>query len=201
MIRILIAEDQSMVRGALAALLAFEPDLEVVAEVGSGDQVVPAAREHRADVALLDIEMPGTDGIEAAAALRRQVPDCTPLILTTFGRPAYLRRAIEAGAAGFLVKDAPAERLANAIRRAASGERVVDPELAAATLVAGESPLTPREREVLEAGAGGAPISEIAERLHLSEGTVRNYLSAAIGKTGARNRVEAWQIAHQRGWI
>jgi two-component system, NarL family, response regulator DesR len=201
MIRILIAEDQSMVRGALAALLAFEPDLEVVAEVGSGDQVVPAAREHRADVALLDIEMPGTDGIEAAAALRRQVPDCTPLILTTFGRPGYLRRAIEAGAAGFLVKDAPAERLANAIRRAASGERVVDPELAAATLVAGESPLTPREREVLEAGAGGAPISEIAERLHLSEGTVRNYLSAAIGKTGARNRVEAWQIAHQRGWI
>ena len=201
MIRILIAEDQSMVRGALAALLAFEPDLEVVAEVGSGDQVVPAAREHRPDVALLDIEMPGTDGIEAAAALRREVPDCTPLILTTFGRPAYLRRAIEAGAAGFLVKDAPAERLANAIRRAASGERVVDPELAAATLVAGESPFTPREREVLEAGAGGAPIAEIAERLHLSEGTVRNYLSAAIGKTGARNRVEAWQIAHQRGWI
>jgi two-component system, NarL family, response regulator DesR len=201
MIRILIAEDQSMVRGALAALLAFEPDLEVVAEVASGDQVVPAAREHRPDVALLDIEMPGTDGIEAAAALRREVPDCTPLILTTFGRPAYLRRAIEAGAAGFLVKDAPAERLANAIRRAATGERVVDPELAAATLVADESPFTPREREVLEAGAGGAPISEIAERLHLSEGTVRNYLSAAIGKTGARNRVEAWQIAHQRGWI
>jgi two-component system response regulator DesR len=201
MIRILIAEDQSMVRGALAALLAFEPDLEVVAEVGSGDQVVAAAREHRPDVALLDIEMPGTDGIAAAAALRRQVPDCTPLILTTFGRPAYLRRAIEAGASGFLVKDAPAEQLANAIRRAASGERVVDPELAAATLVAGESPFTPREREVLEAGAGGAPISEIAERLNLSEGTVRNYLSAAIGKTGARNRVEAWQLAHQRGWI
>jgi two-component system, NarL family, response regulator DesR len=201
MIRILIAEDQSMVRGALAALLAFEPDLEVVAEVGSGDQVVPAAREHRPDVALLDIEMPGTDGIEAAAALRREVPDCTPLILTTFGRPAYLRRAIEAGAAGFLVKDAPAERLANAIRRAATGERVVDPELAAATLVADESPFTPREREVLEAGASGAPISEIAERLHLSEGTVRNYLSAAIGKTGARNRVEAWQIGKQRGWI
>jgi two-component system response regulator DesR len=201
MIRILIAEDQSMVRGALAALLAFEPDLEVVADVGSGDQVVPAAREHRPDVALLDIEMPGTDGIEAAAALRREVPDCTPLILTTFGRPAYLRRAIEAGAAGFLVKDAPAERLANAIRRAATGERVVDPELAAATLAAGESPFTPREREVLDAGASGAPISEIAERLHLSEGTVRNYLSAAIGKTGARNRVEAWQIANQRGWI
>ena len=201
MIRILIAEDQGMVRGALAALLEFEPDLEVVAEVSSGDRVVAAAREQRPDVALLDIEMPGIDGIEAAAALRREVPDCTPLILTTFGRPAYLRRAMEAGAAGFLVKDAPAERLANAIRRAAAGERVVDPELAAAALADGESPFTPREREVLEAGSGGAPISEIAERLHLSEGTVRNYLSAAIGKTGARNRVEAWRIARERDWV
>jgi two-component system, NarL family, response regulator DesR len=134
MIRILIAEDQGMVRGALAALLAFEPDLEVVAQVSTGDEVAAAAREHRPDVALLDIEMPGMDGIEAAAALRREAPDCTPLILTTFGRPAYLRRAMEAGAAGFLVKDAPAERLANAIRRAAAGERVVDPELAAAAL-------------------------------------------------------------------
>jgi two-component system, NarL family, response regulator DesR len=201
MIRILIAEDQSMVRGALAALLAFEPDLEVVAEVSTGDQVLAAAREHRPDIALLDIEMPGMDGIEAAAALRRELPDCTPLILTTFGRPAYLRRAIEAGAAGFLVKDAPAERLANAIRRAAAGERVVDPELAAAALADGETRLTPREQGVLEAGATGAPISEIAERLHLSEGTVRNYLSAAIGKTGARNRVEALRIARERGWL
>ena len=201
MIRILIAEDQGMVRGALAALLAFEPDLEVVAEVASGDQVVAAAREHQPDVALLDIEMPGIDGIEAAGALRRDVPDCAPLILTTFGRPAYLRRAMEAGAAGFLVKDAPAERLANAIRRATAGERVVDPELAAAALADGGSPFTPREREVLEAGSGGAPISEIAERLHLSEGTVRNYLSAAIGKTGARNRVEAWKIARERDWV
>jgi two-component system, NarL family, response regulator DesR len=201
MIRILIAEDQSMVRGALAALLAFEPDLEVVAEVSTGDQVLAAAREHRPDIALLDIEMPGVDGIEAAAALRRELPDCTPLILTTFGRPAYLRRAIEAGAAGFLVKDAPAERLANAIRRAAAGERVVDPELAAAALADGETRLTPREQGVLEAGAAGAPISEIAQRLHLSEGTVRNYLSAAIGKTGARNRVEALRIARERGWL
>lgn len=201
MIRILIAEDQSMVRGALAALLGFEPDLEVVAEVSAGDEVLAAAHEHKPDVALLDIEMPGMDGIEAAAALRREAPDCTPLILTTFGRPAYLRRAMEAGAAGFLVKDAPAERLANAIRRAAAGERVVDPELAAAALADGESPFTPREREVLEAGAGGAPVSEIADRLHLSEGTVRNYLSAAIGKTGARNRVEAWRIARDRDWV
>jgi two-component system response regulator DesR len=198
MIRILIAEDQGMVRGALAALLAFEPDLEVVAEVSAGAQVLAAAREHRPDIALLDIEMPRMDGIDAAAALRREVPDCTPLILTTFGRPAYLRRAMEAGAAGFLVKDAPAERLANAIRRAAAGERVVDPELAAAALADGESPLTPREREVLEAGADGSPVSEIAERLHLSEGTVRNYLSTAIGKTGARNRVEAWRVARER---
>jgi len=201
MIRVLIAEDQSMVRGALAALLAFEPDLEIVGQVAAGDEVLAAAHEARPDVALLDIEMPGMDGIEAAAALRRELPGCTPLILTTFGRPAYLRRAMEAGAAGFLVKDAPAERLANAIRRAAAGERVVDPELAATALADGESPFTPREREVLEAGAGGSPISEIAERLHLSEGTVRNYLSAAIGKTGARNRVEAWRVARERGWL
>jgi two-component system response regulator DesR len=201
MIRILIAEDQSMVRGALAALLALEPDLEVAGEVSTGDQVLAAAREHRPDIALLDIEMPGMDGIEAAAALRREFPDCTPLILTTFGRPANLRRALEVGAAGFLVKDAPAERLADAIRRAAAGERVVDPELAAAALADGETRLTPREQGVLEAGATGAPISEIAERLHLSEGTVRNYLSAAIGKTGARNRVEALRIAREKGWL
>jgi two-component system response regulator DesR len=201
MIRILIAEDQGMVRGALAALLAFEPDLEVVAQVSSGDEVLEAARETRPDVALLDIEMPGMDGIAAAAALRAELPETTPLMLTTFGRPAYLRRAMEAGSAGFLVKDAPSERLANAIRRAASGERVVDPELAVAALADGESPFTPREREVLEASAGGSPVSEIAERLHLSEGTVRNYLSAAIGKTGARNRVEAWSIARDRGWV
>jgi two-component system response regulator DesR len=199
-----------MVRGALAALLAFEPDLEVVAKVSSGDEVLPAALRTRPDVALLDIEMPAIDGIEAAAALRRELPGCTPLILTTFGRPAYLRRAMEAGAAGFLVKDAPAERLAKALRSAAAGERVVDPELAAAALADGESPFTPRERDVLEAGASGSPISEIAARLHLSylgaflaaaEGTGRNYLPAAIGKTGARNLVEAWGVASDRGWV
>ena len=201
MIRILIAEDQGMVRGALAALLALEPDLEVVAQVSSGDQVLSAARETHPDIALLDIEMPGMDGIEAAAALRRELPETAPLIVTTFGRPAYLRRAMEAGAVGFLVKDAPSERLANAIRRAATGERVVDPELAAAALADPESPFTPREREVLEASAGGAPIAEIAERLYLTEGTVRNYLSAAIGKTGARNRIEAVRIAREKGWV
>jgi two-component system response regulator DesR len=201
MIRILLAEDQSMVRGALAALLAFEPDLEVVAQVSSGDQVVAVAEEAHPDVALLDIEMPGIDGIEAAARLRRVLPECRVLILTTFGRPAYLRRAMEAGVSGFLVKDAPAERLANAIRRTAAGERVVDPELAAAALQDAESPLTPREREVLEAGADGSPVAEVARRLHLSEGTVRNYLSTAIGKTGARNRTEAWRIARERSWL
>jgi two-component system, NarL family, response regulator DesR len=201
MIRILIAEDQGMVRGALAALLALEPDLEVVAEVASGDEVLTAARETHPDVALLDIEMPGMDGVEAAATLRRELPETAPLIVTTFGRPTYLRRAMEAGAAGFLVKDAPSDRLANAIRRAATGERVVDPELAAAALAEGESPLTTREREALEASADGAPISEIAGRLYLSEGTVRNYLSAAIVKTGARNRVEALRIARDKGWL
>jgi two-component system, NarL family, response regulator DesR len=201
MIKVLIAEDQSMVRGALAALISLQPDLEVVAEVSSGDEVLAAARERAPNVALLDIEMPGMDGIDAAAALRRELPECIPLILTTFGRPAYLRRAMEAGAAGYLVKDAPAERLANAIRRAAAGERVVDPELAAAALAEGESPFTDREREVLAASAGGSPIAEIAGRLHLSEGTVRNYLSSAIGKTGARNRSEAWRLARERGWV
>jgi two-component system response regulator DesR len=201
MIRILLAEDQGMVRGALAALLAFEPDLEVVAQVSSGDGVLAAAEGAQPDVALLDIEMPGIDGIEAAARLHRALPDCRILILTTFGRPAYLRRAMAAGASGFLVKDAPAERLANAIRRVAAGERIVDPELAAAALQDAESPLTARERDVLEAGARGSPVSEIALRLHLSEGTVRNYLSTAIGKTGARNRTEAWRIARDRGWL
>jgi two-component system response regulator DesR len=200
-IRILIAEDQAMVRGALAALLSFEPDLEVVAQVATGDEVLAAAREVKPDVALLDIEMPGMDGIEAAAALRDQAPETIPLILTTFGRPAYLRRAIEAGARGFLVKDQPAERLANAIRRAAAGERVVDPELAAAALADADSPLTPREREVLEASADGSPVSDISAHLYLSEGTVRNYLSSAIGKTGARNRAEALRVARERGWL
>jgi two-component system response regulator DesR len=200
-IRILIAEDQAMVRGALAALLAFEPDLEVVAQVAAGDEVLAAAREANPDVALLDIEMPGMDGIEAAAALRDQLPETIPLVLTTFGRPAYLRRAMEAGARGFLVKDQPAERLAKTIRRAAAGERVVDPELAAAALADADSPLTPREREVLEASADGSPVSDISARLYLSEGTVRNYLSSAIGKTGARNRAEALRLARERGWL
>jgi len=201
MIRVLLAEDQGMMRSALAMLLGLEPDLEIVAQVGRGDQVVAAAREHRPDVALLDIEMPGVSGLEAAAVLRTAVPDCRVLILTTFGRPGYLRRAMDAGARGFLVKDGPVEELAAAIRKVLAGETVVDPALAAAALAAGPNPLTERERDVLAAAAGGATIAELAVRLHLSESTVRNYLSSAIGKTGSRNRMEAVQAARAQGWL
>lgn len=200
-IRLLLADDQELVRQALCALLSLEDDFEVVASVGRGDEVVGAAREHRPDVALLDIEMPGLDGLAAAAVLATQVPDCRVVMLTTFGRAGYLRRAMEAGAAGFVVKDAPADALADAIRRVRAGERVVDPALAVATLAAGESPLTARERDVLITARTGATVAEIASRLYLSEGTVRNYVSAAITKTGARNRVEAARLADERGWL
>lgn len=201
MIRLLLADDQAMIRQALSALLSLEPDFEVVATVGRGDEVVPAAKEHHPDVALLDIEMPGLDGLAAAEALGREVPGCRSLVLTTFGRAGYLRRAMEAGALGFIVKDAPAEELADAVRRVAGGMRVVDPQLAAATLAAGTSPLTPRERDVLAASRGGATVADIAAGLFLSEGTVRNYLSSAIAKTGVRNRVEALQAAEENGWL
>jgi two-component system response regulator DesR len=200
-VRLLLADDQEMVRQALGALLDLEDDFEVVASVGRGDEIVGAAREHRPDVALLDIEMPGLDGLAAAAVLAAQVPDCRVVMLTTFGRAGYLRRAMEAGAVGFVVKDAPADALADAIRRVVKGERVVDPALAVATLAAGESPLTARERDVLITARTGATIAEIASRLYLSEGTVRNYVSAAITKTGGRNRVEAVRIADDRGWL
>ncbi|MBC7274373.1 MAG: response regulator transcription factor [Streptomyces sp.] len=200
-IRVLLAEDQQMLRGALALLLGMEPDIEVVAQVAAGDTIVDAALLHRPDVALLDIELPGGSGLDAAAELREQVPDCRVLILTTFGRPGYLRRAMEAGAAGFLVKDGPVEELAAAIRRVLTGETVVDPALAAAALSAGPSPLTARERDVLTASADGATVADIATRLHLSESTVRNYLSAAIGKTGTRNRAEALREARSQGWL
>jgi len=200
-IRVLIAEDQGMVRGALATLLNLEPDMEVVAQAGSGDRVVALAREHDPDVALLDIEMPGLDGLSAASALHRALPQCVILILTTFGRPGYLRRAMEAGASGFLVKDGPVEVLAASIRRAVAGERVIDPELAAAALGAGPNPLSPRERDVLAAAADGATIAAIAGHLFLSEGTVRNYLSSAIQKTGTRNRIEAVRMADAHGWL
>ena len=197
----LVAEDQALVRGAVAALLSLEPDLEVVAEIERGDQVVAAARASAADVALLDVEMPGVDGIAAANALHREVPSCRVLIVTTFGRPGYLRRAMESGASGFMVKDAPAKQLADAIRRVHAGLRVVDPELAAESLAAGDNPLSPREADVLREARDGSSVAEIAARLFLGDGTVRNYLSSAIGKTGSRNRVEAVHIAEQNGWL
>jgi two-component system, NarL family, response regulator DesR len=200
-IRVLIAEDQGLVRGALTALLGLEGDIEVVAEAGRGDEVVPRALEVNPDVALLDIEMPGLDGLAAAAQLRRALPACRVLMLTTFGRPGYLRRAMEAGASGFLLKDAPATELASAIRRAAAGGRVVDPALALEALSEGSNPLSEREREVLTATIEAATIADIAKRLSLSEGTVRNHLSAAIQKVGARNRAEAARIALEKGWI
>ncbi len=190
-----------MVRGALAALLGLEPDMEVVAQVRRGDEVTAAALAARPDVALLDIEMPGNDGLDAAAELRAALPECKVLILTTFGRPGYLARAMQAGASGFLVKDAPAQELAAAIRRVLSGARIVDPALAAAALAVGPNPLTSRECDVLTAAAEGASVAEIATRLFLSEGTVRNYLSMAIAKTGSRNRVEAARLAAERGWL
>jgi len=200
-IRVLLAEDQGMMRGALALLLGLEPDLEVVAQVATGDAIVPAALRARPDVALLDIEMPGGDGITATAELRRRLPGCRVLILTTFGRPGYLRRAMEAGASGFLVKDGPVDALAAAVRRVLAGERVVDPELAAAALAAGPDPLTDRERDVLREAGDGSTVADIAGRLHLSESTVRNYLSAAITKTGSRNRIEAVGVARSKGWL
>ncbi len=188
-------------RGALALLLDLEEDMQVVAQVGAGDRIVAAALEARPDIALLDIELPGRSGLDAAADLRSALPSCKVLIVTTFGRPGYLRRAMEAGASGFLVKDGPVEDLAAAIRRVLAGERVIDPGLAAAALSAGPNPLTQRERDVLTAAVDGATVSDIAGKLHLSQATVRNYLSAAIGKTGTRNRMEAVRAARQNGWL
>jgi two-component system response regulator DesR len=200
-IRVLLAEDQAMIREALAALLSFEDDIEVVAQVGRGDEVVRAALESKPDVALLDIEMPGMDGLTAAAELRRLIPGTKVVILTTFGRPGYLRRAMESGVSAFIVKDSPADKLAQTIRKVLDGQRVIDPDLAAAALAEGTSPLTPRERDVLAAATEGATIAEIAGKVYLSEGTVRNYLSACIQKAGARNRAEALRIARERGWL
>jgi len=200
-IRVLIAEDQGMMRDALALLLGLEDDLEIVAQVSSGHEIVPAATEHRPDVALLDIELPGRSGLDVLPLLRASLPGCAVLVLTTFARPGYLRRAMEAGAAGFLVKDGPVEGLAAAIRRAVAGERIIDPVLAAAALNAGPSPLTDRERDVLAAALDGSTSADVAARLHLSESTVRNHLSSAIGKTNTRNRIEAAQLARHNGWL
>jgi two-component system response regulator DesR len=200
-IRLVLADDQALVRGAIAALLGLEPDLEVVAEVGSGDAAVEAVLEHSPDVALLDVEMPGLDGIEAARVIRERSPGTRVLMVTTFGRPGYLKRALTAGASGFVVKETPAVQLADAVRRVHQGLRVVDPALAMDSLTAGDSPLTARETDVLQAARDGASVTVIASRVHLSEGTVRNHLSAAIGKTGAGNRAEAVLLAEGNGWL
>lgn len=201
MIRLLVADDQALVRGALVALLNLEPDLEVVAEVESGDQVLPAIREQAVDVALLDIEMPGLDGITVVGDLTRHAPDVKSLIVTTFGRPGYLRRALDAGAAGFVVKDTPASELADAVRRVHQGLRVVDPTLATESLIEGMNPLAKREQEVLSEVLLGAPVAEIADTLGLSAGTVRNYLSTAATKVNAQSSTQAAVIARDRGWL
>ncbi len=200
-IRLLLADDQELIRTALERLFDLEGDFAVVASVSRGDEVEEAAARTRPDVALLDVEMPGLDGIAACARLAARVPACRCLILTTFGRPGFLRRAMESGAAGFLVKDAPFDELTAAIRQVAAGGRVVDPALAAATLARGASPLTPREADVLRTARTAATVADIAAALFLSEGTVRNYLSAAIAKLGARNRSEAVRLAEDEGWV
>jgi two-component system response regulator DesR len=200
-IRLLLADDQALVRGAMAALLDMEPDLRVVAEVGRGDEVVDAVRLHGVDVALLDVEMPGLDGVAAARELRSAVPACRVLMVTTFGRAGYLRRAMAAGAGGFVVKDTPARQLADVVRRVHQGLRVVDPGLAAQSLALGDSPLTERESDVLRSARAGGTVADIARELHLSEGTVRNHLSSVIGKTGARTRAEAVRVAVDNGWL
>jgi two-component system response regulator DesR len=201
MIKVLLADDQALVRGAMAALLDMEPDLKVVAEVGRGDEVVDAVRDHEVDVALLDVEMPGMDGVAAARELHRVVPACRVLMVTTFGRAGYLRQAMAAGASGFIVKDTPARQLADAVRRVHEGLRVVDPALAAQSLAQGDSPLTEREADVLRSARDGGTVADIARDLHLSEGTVRNHLSSVIGKTGARTRAEAVRLAVDNGWL
>ena len=200
-IRLVIADDQALVRGALAALLGLENDIEVVAEAGDGEAALVAVREQRADVALLDVQMPGLDGLATAERLRREAPQCRVLMVTTFGRPGYVRRALQAGAAGFVVKDTPARQLADAVRKVHAGLRVIDPSLAAESLVAGESPPTVREVEGLRVSAGGGTVADIAREVFLSEGTVRNHLSAAMAKTGGRTRGDAARIAAENGWL
>jgi two-component system response regulator DesR len=200
-IRILLAEDQAMVRGAIAALLSLESDMEIVAEVARGDEVLAAARDSSPAIALIDIEMPGLDGLTATKHLRDALPDCKVIILTTIGRAGYLKRAMENGASGFLLKDAPAADLARAIRHVLAGSRAVDPNLALAALSEGTNPLSQREKEVLIEAKTGASIAEIASSLFLSQGTVRNHLSAAIQKLNARNRTDAARLADEKGWL
>ncbi len=200
-IRVVLADDQALVRGGLASLLDLEDDIDVVGEVGRGDELAALVVDKDADVALVDVEMPGLDGIEAVAAVNQTAPGCACLIVTTFGRPGYLRRALQAGAAGFVVKDTPATELAESVRRVHRGERVVDPALATESIFDGPNPLTDRECEVLRLALSGATNREIASQLRLSAGTVRNYLSTAIAKTGAATKVQAALFARDRGWL
>ncbi|MEV4009968.1 response regulator transcription factor [Nonomuraea angiospora] len=201
MIKVLLAEDMHMIRAALTALLRLERDIEVVAEVTRGDEIVPEALRVRPDVAVVDIDLPVVDGITAAATLLERLPSCRVLVLTAMGQPGHVRRALAVGIEAFLVKDAPGDRLADAIRRTAAGLRVLDAELVSSAMQYGESPLTPRESTVLREAARGASAEEIASRLHLSSGTVRNYLTGAITKTGARNKIDAIRIAEDAGWL
>lgn len=201
MIRVLVAEDVRILRETLVAVLGMEHDIQVVAQVGSGDRIVPAALEHGPDVAIIDIELPMLDGLAAAAELRRVLPACRALVLTGLGRPGQLRRAMAAQVAGFVVKDAPVSELIEAVRAVADGRRVIDPQLAVATVESGVNPLSEREIEVLGRHATGASAAEIAAELSLSYGTVRNYLAAAVTKLGARNRVDAARIAAELGWL
>jgi two-component system, NarL family, response regulator DesR len=200
-IKVLLADDQALVRGAMAALLALEPDIHVVAEVGRGDEVLAEVRRTSPDVCLLDIEMPGLDGLAVAEELAEVAPQCRSLIVTTFSRPGYLRRALDAGVGGFVVKDTPAKELAEAVRRVHAGLRVIDPALATESLTRGPNPLTEREQQVLREALSGEPIAQIAMRVHLTAGTVRNHLSSAIGKTDTSTRAEAARVAQDRGWI
>ncbi|MDX8050202.1 response regulator transcription factor [Lentzea sp. BCCO 10_0798] len=201
MIRVLLAEDMHMVRGALIALLNLEPDIEVVAEVSSGDKIVPAARQHGPDVCVIDIDLPILDGLSAASTIRETMPQIRTLMLTSLGRPGTLRRALAARVDGFLLKDAPPTELADAIRRVAAGERVVDSQLALAAWDRGECPLTDRELEVLRLAANGSDAPDIAVALSLSVGTVRNYMTTIMTKLNGRNRVDAIRIAEEAGWL
>ncbi len=201
MIRVLIAEDQHMIRGALTALLSLEDDMQVVAELERGDQILPAALDTRPEVAVLDIDLPGIDGLTAAGQLHEQLPGCQILVLTGLSQPGNLLRALQVHVRGFIVKDAPAATLADGVRRVAAGQRVIDPELVAAALETGSSPLTSREADVLRAAGDGITTEQIARRLALSPATVRNYLSNASSKIGGRNRIDAIRIARDAGWI
>jgi two-component system response regulator DesR len=200
-IRVVVADDQALVRGALAMVLGMESDIEVVGEASSGDELIAVALRERPDIALVDVQMPGTDGLDATARLHEELPGCRIVICTTFGRPGYLTRAMEAGAIGFIVKNSTPEALVSSIRKVAAGVPVVDPALAAESMTSGRNPLTDRERQVLSASADGAPVERIARTLFLSNGTVRNHLSAGIRKTGTTTRGEAHKVAEERGWL